>query len=148
LGDVPCGPAPMLAAVHSNFFRRRNPAISQPSEQGHPVNSDLPCRFLRRICLHLCYTPIAYVMSSTKPHFTFTHRAPRMLHHEEYPNSRSIRRISESAKKIRKAVNLRAPTSGGTWLLETGDTRQCPRSHCLNHPDLPPLTSSQSTPRL
>lgn len=30
------------------------------------MNSDLPRGLLRRVCLHLCYTPITYVLSSTK----------------------------------------------------------------------------------
>jgi hypothetical protein len=62
--DVFCCPAPMLTAIHSELFRGRNRSISLPSEQGHPVNSDLPRSFLRRICFHLCYTPITYVVSS------------------------------------------------------------------------------------
>jgi hypothetical protein len=32
LGDVLCGPAPMLAAVHSELFGGRNLSISLPSE--------------------------------------------------------------------------------------------------------------------
>src|SRR5207244_8834491 len=61
LCDVPCRPTPMLSTVHPDVLRRRNLPGSLPSEQCHPMDSDAPCRFFRRIGFHLCYTSITYV---------------------------------------------------------------------------------------
>ena len=77
LGDVLCSPTPMFTAIHSELFRGRNLSSSLPSEQGHPVNSDLPRSFLRRVRLHLCYTPITYVVSSPK---SYEHKMTARVH--------------------------------------------------------------------
>jgi len=66
--DVALRPSPMFTAIHSNLFRRRDFAVSQPPQQSHPVNPNFPRRFFRRISsfLHLCYTPIAYVVNGKR----------------------------------------------------------------------------------
>jgi hypothetical protein len=89
-------PAPMLPAVHSDFFRRGNLSVNLPTEQRHPMNSHLAGRFLRRIRLtHLCYTPITYVVKQkTNPD---RHLAP----------IRAIERISQNIVRV-VAVSVRS----------------------------------------
>lgn len=102
-GNVPVGPSPMPSASNPKLFGRDNLAVRQPSEQSHPMDTNLLCSFFGRIRFHLCYRPIAHVLSRTK---ITTSKEPLQYHDLGYPKSPT----RETALATRRAVLDRVQT--------------------------------------
>ena len=100
---VSFAPEPDFEAIQRLDRRSFNLAIYNPAVESAPADTQHLCHFNCRECRHRYNEIGLFHLSSTKSAHGCRQRMPRLRRPQEYPTSRSVRRIREGTERPARA---------------------------------------------